>query len=299
MEDARLGEPLDDQHGLADLGLLLGEQRRDVAADHLAHEVVDRGVGDRAGGDVGAVAHDRDGVAQVEDLVEAVRDEQQRATLVAQAAGDGEEPLDLDAAERRGRLVHDEHLGVERDRLGDLDDLLVGDRQAERRAVGVDPHAEAAEQLERLGAHELAVDAAERAGRLAAHEDVLGDRQVGEERRLLVDDGDAGGLRLRRAGEVDGLAVEQQIARVAAVEARDDLDERRLAGAVLADQGVDRAALEREASGAEGDDGAERLDHPTQFERGCLCGGGGVVCHRSSSLRVKMNESIQAGFRLL
>ena len=175
-----------------------------------------------------------------------MRDEEQGAALVAQAAGDGEQAVDLDAAQGGGRLVHDEHPGVERDGLRDLDDLLVGDREAERRAVGVDPHAEPREEAERLApASRLRSMRPSERGRLAAHEDVLGDRQVGEERRLLVDDGDAGGLRLGGRGEVDGLAVEQELAGVALVEARDDLDERRLAGAVLADEGVDRAALER------------------------------------------------------
>ena len=101
-------------------------------------------------------------------------------------------------------------------------------------------------------------------GRLAAHEDVLGHRQIGEERRLLVDDRDARGLRLRGAGEVDRLAVEQEVARIAAVEAGDDLDERRLARAVLADQGVDRAAVEREAARAQRDHGPEGLHHPVE-----------------------------------
>ena len=116
----------------------LGEEVADLAADHQRDQLVDRGVGDRLGRDVLAVAHHGDGVAEGEDLVEAVRDEDQRATLVAQAAGDGEEPLDLDAAERRGRLVHDQQAGVERDGLGDLDDLLVGDGQAAGRTARVD-----------------------------------------------------------------------------------------------------------------------------------------------------------------
>ena len=105
------------------------------------------------GGDVAAVAHHGDAVGEREDLVEAVRDEQDAGSAVAQAAGDGEEAVDLDARERRGRLVHDEHLRVERDRLRDLDDLLVGDREALGDAVGIDRDAEPFEQRARLGAH--------------------------------------------------------------------------------------------------------------------------------------------------
>ena len=62
--------------------------------------------------------------------------------------------------ERGGRLVHDQHARVEAERLGDLDDLLVGDRQAADRALGVEPHAEAVEQI-------LDARGASRAGRSA------------------------------------------------------------------------------------------------------------------------------------
>ena len=92
-----------------------------------------------------------------------------------------------------------------------------------------------------LGVHGGAVDAAAGAQWLAAHEDVLGDREVREERRLLVDHRDAGGLGLRGRAEVDVVALEPEGAGVAAVHAGHDLDQRRLAGAVLADQRVDGA----------------------------------------------------------
>jgi hypothetical protein len=42
-----------------------------------------------------------------------VRDEQHRGALVAQRPDDREQPLDLDAGQRRGRLVHDQDAGVE------------------------------------------------------------------------------------------------------------------------------------------------------------------------------------------
>ena len=233
-------EALDVEHDVADRGRGLGEEVAHLAADHLGHDLRLGGLGDAVGGDVGAVAHHRDGVAEGEDLVEAVGDEDQGATLVAQAAGDGEEPGHLVATERGGRLVHDEQSSVERDGLGDLDDLLVGDRQTERRAARVDVHAE---PLEEVASPRGACRPVDR-GRLPAdghpaHEDVLGDREVGEERRLLVDDRDAGVLGLGRRAEVDGLAAEQEVPAVAAVDAGDDLDQRGLAGAVLADQGVD------------------------------------------------------------
>jgi hypothetical protein len=113
VEDARLGESRDSEDLVADHGDLLGEEGGNIPADHLAHDGLDGRLRDGARRDVGAVTHHRDGVAQVEDLVEAVRDEEQRAALIAQAAGDGEQALDLDAAEGCGRFVHDENAGVE------------------------------------------------------------------------------------------------------------------------------------------------------------------------------------------
>jgi len=208
-------------------------------------------------------------VAQIEHLVETVGDEDQRPAFVAQAAGDREESIDLHSTERGRRLVHDQQSGVERDGLRDLDDLLVGDGQTQRRAPGVDVHAKPVEQPLSLGVHRRAVDPPSRGQRLAPHEDVLGDREVREEGGLLVDHRHACCLGLGGRGEVDGLTSEAKLARVAAVDAGHDLDQRGLASAVLADEGVDRTRVHRDGCGAQCDDGAERLRHVTQFERGC------------------------------
>ena len=83
-------------------------------------------------------------------------------------------------------------------------------------------------------------------GRLGAEEDVLGDGQLRDDRRLLRDRRDPVLERLARRAERDRLAVEQHAAAVGRERAGDDPAERRLAGAVLADERVDRAAANRE-----------------------------------------------------
>ncbi len=266
MELAGSLEALHVEHDIADRGRRLGVEVAHLAADHPGHDLRLGGLGDAVGGDVGAVAHHRDGVAEGEDLVEAMGDEDQGATLVAQAAGNREEAGYFVATESGGRLVHDEQPGVEGDGLGDLDDLLVGDGQTERRAARVDVYAQPLEEGARLAVHAGPVDPPAAAEGHPAHEDVLGDRQVGEERRLLVDDGDARVLRLGRGAEVDLLAAEQELSAIAPVDAGDDLDQRRLARTVLADQRVDGAGLDPDASGPQGDDRAERLGHVAQVE---------------------------------
>src|SRR5690606_26665545 len=76
VEDAPAGQAADLQQHVAHLGVALGVQLRDVAADHAPHEVVDGDVGDAVGGHVAAVTQHRHEVTQAEDLVEAVGDEQ-------------------------------------------------------------------------------------------------------------------------------------------------------------------------------------------------------------------------------
>ena len=79
-----------------------------------------------------------------------------------------------------------------------------------------------------------------------ADEDVLGDRQVGEDHRLLVDGRDTQPLGILGRCHPDRLTVHEDLARIELLDAGHDLDERRLAGAVLAQQGMDLAAVERE-----------------------------------------------------
>ena len=108
--------------------------------------------------DVPAVAEDRGAVAEVEDLVEPVADEEDRDAARAQAADDREQPLDLVGRERRGRLVEDEHARLDRERLGDLDQLLVRHRQAADRRADVEADVELLEQRLGLAAHLAPVD---------------------------------------------------------------------------------------------------------------------------------------------
>ena len=258
-EDALAREPVDLEHDRPRLGRDLREQRVHVAADHRPDHRLRRQLLDRLRQDVAAVAHHRDALADREDLLEPVRDEQHRVPLRAQRLDDAEQPVDLGAGQRSGRLVHHDHPRVRRQRLRDLDELLVGDRQPAREPVGVEPNAELLEHGGRLAPHPPVVDAAEPLERLYADEDVLGDGQVGEERRLLKDDRDPGRLRLLGVVEDRLLAVEHQPTGVGPVDAGEDLDERGLAGAVLSDEAVHLAGEELYVAVLESVNGAEAL----------------------------------------
>ena len=73
---------------------------------------------DRHGGDVEAVAQHGDVVAQFLDLVEIVRDVDDRHAFVAQAADQPEEDVGLAPDQGRRRLVEDEHLRLVRGARG-------------------------------------------------------------------------------------------------------------------------------------------------------------------------------------
>ena len=101
----------------------------------------------------------------------------------------------------RGRLVHDDQPGLERQRLGDLDQLPLASDSAADRRVGGEIDAELLRGAARTGACSVAaVDQPQRPAvqRLAADEDVGGDVEIVEQVELLVDEGDAGRDRARR-----------------------------------------------------------------------------------------------------
>ena len=86
--------------------------------------------------------------------------------------------------------------------------------------------------------HRAVIDPPTARERLTADEDVLGDRQVGEQSRLLIDHRDPTMRRFGRAAQEHRLACDHQVSAVGLVDAAEDLDQRRLAGTVLTDQGV-------------------------------------------------------------
>ena len=224
----------------------LGEQRVQVAAHHGPDDVVDGHVLDRGGADSVAVTHDRHPLTAREGLLQPVGDEQHGRALGAQCPDHVEQPLHLDGRQSGGRLVHHQNPCIERQCLGDLHDLLVCDRKAACRPFRVQMHTEPREYLRGFTVHRAVIDPPPGAQRLAAHEDVLGDAEVGKQRRLLVDDRDTRRVSRRRPLEGHRLPIYQQLTAVGAVHARENLYQGRLARAVLAEQGMGLAGEQRE-----------------------------------------------------
>ena len=110
-----------------------------------------------------------------------------------EAADEVEQVLGVGLVQRRGGLVEDEQLDRLVQRLGDLDQLLLADADVLDLGVRVLAQPHPGEQLDGARAGLGPVDDAA-PGRLVAEEDVLGDRQLRDQREFLVDDHDAGVL---------------------------------------------------------------------------------------------------------
>ncbi len=94
---------------------------------------------------------------------------------------------------------------------------------------------------------------------------------------MLVDHADAERLGVARVAHDRLLPVDQELAAVGLVEAHDAFDERRLAGAVLAEQGVERARRHLDRNVLQRLQRAEGLAHADRLERGRADGGHGIA----------------------
>ncbi len=144
------------------------------------------------------------------------------------------------------------------ERLEQLDALLLAHREVLDAGRGIDRQL----QLFREGADArlggLQVEGEGGAG-LDPQDDVLGHRHRLDQHEVLVDHADAEGDGVVGARDAAHLAVDQHVARVGRVEAVGDAHGGRLAGAVLADEGVDGARLDLEVDAVVRQDAAEAL----------------------------------------
>src|SRR5208283_6177952 len=120
-----MGEIFDLQHRLAERNLPLGEDLVDRPPDHQTDEFPLNGLSDQSFADLLAVAQTGPAVCDAEDLVELVRDEQDRPPVLFQTLDDAEQVLNLARRERCGRLVHNHDARVVRQGPGDLDHMFL------------------------------------------------------------------------------------------------------------------------------------------------------------------------------
>ena len=175
--------------------------------------------------------------------------------LVAQAADECAQALDLLVVQAAGGLVEQEQPGPGGERPRQLDPLERAEGQARGGPVRVPGDADELERLERGAPH--GAFPREARDRVRADEHVLEHRHRREELDVLERARDPELDHPARRGAQGRAAVEDDVAGVEPVEPGDDVERRRLAGAVRADEPGDRPLRDVQGDVVEGDDPAE------------------------------------------
>ena len=243
----------------------------EVAVHHLADDTIllERTILAVQRIDGAAVAQHGDAVGDAGHLVELVRDQHRGHALGAEFEQQVEQRRAVALVEARGRLVENKKTHFLGQRLRDLHQLLLADADIGHQRIRRFSQPYFRQQLLRPPVHRVAIDDAE-PGRRIGDKDILRDREQRDQRQFLVDDDDAERLGIIDVAEVALLPLIDDAAFVVAVriDAAQDLHQRRLAGAVLADQRVDLALPDREIDVAQRLHGAEGFADTAHFEQG-------------------------------
>jgi hypothetical protein len=173
-----------------------------------------------------------------------MRHEDERSDA-AQLAHDREQSFDLLAAKHGRRLVQDDQrlpVGstLERQHAGELHQLPLAERQSPRLCARVDIGANTLQLRARRVVQAAPIDRAEtHEARLMAEKDVLRDRQVRDQRAFLRHHADPAPRRVADRAQIRALSADANSAAIRMLDARQDLQQRRLAGAILADDAND------------------------------------------------------------
>src|SRR5260370_16387909 len=103
--------------------------------------------------------------------------------------------------EGRSWFIQYQNARLQGESLSDLYQLLFSNGESLYRCMGTERNVQGCEQLIDLAIHALPINAPEAITRVTAHEDILGNIQVGEKHRFLVDNGDAKSLGLCRRAQ--------------------------------------------------------------------------------------------------
>ena len=147
---------------------------------------------------------------------------------------EGKQPVDVVHRQCGRGLVEHQDLGVLRDRLDNLGQLPLARPEIADQRLGVDGDVQDVEELPGASLGGPVVDQAEAALGLAGQEDVLRHGKGRNQAHLLEDHGDAGPACGFGRDLGEGLAVDQDRAGVGNMDAVQDLEDRRLPGAVAA-----------------------------------------------------------------
>src|SRR5438309_321747 len=191
-------QPPDVQDRAAQRHILLGEFLGQLPADQQADELVHRQLRNGVGPHALSVAQHGHAVRNLENFLQPVRDVDDPDATGPEVTDEPEQPLCFLHGQCRGWFVHHDKLGVRGERLGDLHQLLLVDREGTHSPTRIDGQPQAGEQPSGTRVHLIPVHQTRRAAWFAAQENVLGHRERRDLIQFLVDDRDPQLARLGR-----------------------------------------------------------------------------------------------------
>src|SRR5690349_1297778 len=218
-------------------------------------------------------------VADVHDKAHVVLDEQNRGAVLADIRQQAPQRERLGGVHARRGLIEREQLRLGGERPGDLEAPLVAVGQAPGGVVGSSADAHVSEELERARLDRLLFfqrapvsqhrpDHARARAHMTADHHVFERGQIGEKTDVLERARDSRSRDLIGPEALEPFAVEDESAVVRRGHAGEHVEERRLAGAVRADQAVDRALLERKRDLAQRLQAAKALADAGRLQQG-------------------------------
>src|SRR5882757_4575357 len=201
-------------------------------------------------------------VADIHDEADDMLYENERdALFIADAPEQGIEFGEAIEAEADGRLVEQHDLRVANESSGDLDDPLLPEGEGGTRTVGECRHADEFQRLTGRFFRDLLLpvaaqveaggDEARRGAVMQSRHEVFQHRHAAKQLRGLEGAAEPEPRDGARLAPDDGHAIEQHVALVRGVNAGDDVEHRRLARPVGADQAADLAGLDIEVDAVE------------------------------------------------
>ncbi len=137
----------DRERHISDGNNLLGKHGFELAANHFLYQYVAVDIAGPMCGDVSTVPENRYIVGDRENFIHLVGDIDDADAMRLEIRDDGEEVIHFALGKRGRRLIHDQNVGFERHRLGDLDDLPIGNGQVSNLNLRIDVDAEAAKEM--------------------------------------------------------------------------------------------------------------------------------------------------------
>ena len=233
--------------------------------------------------DEASVAKHGDAVGDAEDLIETMGDIDHAHAAGLERAHRGEQPLDLIGRQACRGLIEHQEVAVDSQGAGDGDQRFLGPAQRLDAGVRIEVAADQAQRVSSRFRRSAPIDddcATEEggAGKAARQSDILGHRHPFDEAQILMNEGYRMAA-VAPAGEIGG-AVDGDGAGIRFVDAAENLDQSRLAGAVLSQERDDLAPPHLEADALQRLRSAERLDDAVETK-------GAGSAHRRPSARTR------------